>query len=104
MDSLEQSGMGRQYVRREAETIMTAQEVRSWLGRQPFQPFRFRLNDGELFVVHHPELALIAETGALYVFEPSKEADSDVAGLPISCAIRNITAIEPVTTQQPDDR
>ena len=78
---------------------MTAQELRACFERQPFQPFRVKLNNGETHDVSHPEMARIGETGALYVFEPSQEESALVRSLPLSIAIRNISTVEPLPMQ-----
>ena len=79
---------------------MTGQEIREWLDQRPFQPFRVTMNNGETYDVWHPEVVLIAETDALYIFEPSQEEAAHVRGLPTtSVAIRNICTVEPLPLQ-----
>ena len=38
---------------------MRAPEVREFVRRQPFQPFRITLTDGRTYDVLHPELAMV---------------------------------------------
>ncbi|MCA9263611.1 MAG: hypothetical protein KDA60_07165 [Planctomycetales bacterium] len=75
---------------------MTAQEIRGWLEQRPFLPFNVTTNDGCSYEVRHPELALIADSGALYAFRPAKMHVAHVAGLPTAIAIRNITTVAPI--------
>ena len=44
---------------RARRTAMRSEDVREFLRRQPFQPFRLTLTDGRNYDVMHPELALL---------------------------------------------
>ena len=39
--------------------MMTAEQIRALLHRQPFRPFRFHLTDGRTFDIRHPEMILV---------------------------------------------
>ena len=42
---------------------MRLEDVREFLRRRPFQPFRLTLTDGRTYDVMHPELAIVAGAG-----------------------------------------
>jgi len=75
---------------------MTGQEIRAWLKKRPFQPFQITMDNGESFDVVHPEFTFIAATGALYVFQPVRHDEADVAGPQTICELRNISTLKPL--------
>jgi hypothetical protein len=55
------------------------------LHRQPFQPFRVRLSNGESFTIRHPEFAILLKTQIIIGFPKSDRF--------ITCALLHIAAI-----------
>ena len=41
---------------------MRPEEIREYLHRQPFKPFRVHLSDGRVFEIRHPEFVLVYRT------------------------------------------
>lgn len=41
---------------------MRTEDIREYVRRQPFQPFRLTLTDGRTYEVHHPELAMVGRS------------------------------------------
>ena len=41
---------------------MRPEDIREFVKRQPFQPFRLTLTDGRTYEVHHPELAMVGRS------------------------------------------
>lgn len=41
---------------------MRPEDIRQFLQRRPFQPFRLTLTDGRTYEVRHPELAMIGRS------------------------------------------
>jgi hypothetical protein len=41
---------------------MRPEDLREYLRRQPFQPFRLTLTDGRIYEVHHRELAMVGRS------------------------------------------
>jgi hypothetical protein len=76
---------------------MTGQEIRARLRAVPFEPFRLTMDNGQAFVVRHPELALLSATGALYIYQPVDDEIAQVAGPAVACELRSISTIETVS-------
>ncbi len=41
---------------------MRTEDIREYVRRQPFQPFRLTLTDGRTYEVHHPELVMVGRS------------------------------------------
>jgi hypothetical protein len=41
---------------------MRTEDIREYVKRQPFQPFRLTLTDGRTYEIHHPELAMVGRS------------------------------------------
>ena len=52
---------------------MNPQTLRDHLQRQPFEPFRVILSNGESFEIRHPEMAMILQNNLLVGFQFSQE-------------------------------
>ena len=48
---------------------MSADTIREWVNRQPFEPFEIRLSNGEVHQVRHPEVVAIGRD-RVAVFDP----------------------------------
>lgn len=58
---------------------MTLEEFRAHRNRQPFQPFRVILKDGQSFPIFHPNLALAAEA-CLIIGIPAPDDPNPIYG------------------------
>lgn len=73
---------------------MTLDNFKKLLSRRPFQPFRIVMSSGELYVVTHPEAAMLTRH-TLYI-----GTDFDREGIPEESemlSLIHITAVEPIT-------
>jgi hypothetical protein len=72
---------------------MRAKELKERLQRQPFEPFRVVLSNGESYEVRHPEMALLLR-GGIYVAVP--DAKGELPEVAAWCSLLHVAAIEPV--------
>lgn len=72
---------------------MRYQEVYDALKRQPFQPFRLQLTNGQSHVVKHPDFAWLIRS-TVFIGVPSGE--DEVPDRAIQCDMLHVVAIEPV--------
>ncbi|MEN1681906.1 MAG: hypothetical protein AAGJ46_20180 [Planctomycetota bacterium] len=77
---------------------MSASILKERLFRQPFEPFRVRLSNGQAYEVRHPEMALLYKSG-LYVGVPQNS--DDLAEEVVWCSLLHIAAVEPVGSDSP---
>ncbi len=76
---------------------MRPEDVREHLIRQPFEPFRICMSDGQNYEVRHPDLCMVGRS-TLYVGVP----DAQERGLVVRvdhCALIHITRIQPLDGQ-----
>lgn len=79
---------------------MRSEDVREFLRRQPFRPFRLTLTDGRNYDVMHPELALLGRNVvAVGLVRPG--APEDVADRIVHVDLLHIMQIEDLETAQP---
>lgn len=50
---------------------MTAQELREFLEREPFEPVRVRLSSGDVYEIRQPELAVVMRSRLFIAFPGS---------------------------------
>lgn len=72
---------------------MRQQEVRGAIRKQPFEPFRIQLSNGQCYDVRHPELALLTRHSVHVVAPNSAEDDVDHV---VQCDLVHVVAIEPL--------
>ena len=80
---------------------MTRSAMIKHMTLRPFQPFVIKMNNGEIYSVHHPELAILMRDDTLYVFQPASEVsglNDDVDIL----RIHNICSIHKHDVEMPD--
>lgn len=65
---------------------MNADAVRDFIRRQPFEPFRLKMSNGDVHDVHHPECILIMKSKVIIGYP---EEDRTV-----HCSLIHINAIE----------
>ncbi|MGA2702239.1 MAG: hypothetical protein ABSH35_14235 [Isosphaeraceae bacterium] len=79
---------------------MRPEDVREFLKRQPFQPFRLTLTDGRSYDILHPELALVGRSwvgvGLARPGDPEGVADRLV-----TVSLLHIMQIEPLESVVP---
>ena len=72
---------------------MRQQEVRDILRKEPFQPFRIHLSNGETYDLRHPELALLTRNSVHVVVPSSDQKDTDRV---VQCDLLHVAAMEPI--------
>lgn len=65
---------------------MSADTIREYTRRQPFEPFVIRLSNGELHEVRHPECVLVLKT-KLIIGHPEEDHT-------VQAALINVSSIE----------
>jgi hypothetical protein len=71
---------------------MTAETLREWMQRRPFQPFRLKTSDGEAYDVRHPEMAFLTRAEIVIGL-------SERNGIPSrhrTVSLLHVTAVEPI--------
>jgi hypothetical protein len=75
---------------------MQRDELRGWLKRQPFQPFRLHLSDGRTYDIHFPRMNLLAQT-FIKVGIPAPDIPSDiVCDHTEFVSLKDIMSVEPL--------
>jgi hypothetical protein len=74
---------------------MRAQDVREFVRRQPFQPFRVTLTDDRTYDVVHPDLAMIG-TSAVAIGLPQPNGPQFIYDRLITVSLLHIMQIEPL--------
>jgi len=77
---------------------MSVSAIKEQLSRQPFEPFRVVLSNGDAYEVRHPEMALLLRNG-IYVALPDNQADLPERA--VWCSLLHVAAIEPADTPRP---
>ncbi|MGD0896907.1 MAG: hypothetical protein ABR915_03660 [Thermoguttaceae bacterium] len=80
---------------------MTAEKVREYLRRQPFEPFRVYMSDGSSYEIRHPEFAGLSRR-ELWVAVP--RADEEIPRRGVVCDLLHLTRIEVVGREKPKQR
>jgi hypothetical protein len=74
---------------------MHIQELREWLRRVPFRPFRFYVLEMTAFEVQHPELVIIG-TVSLDLYLPSPNLPAGQTHHRTTISLIHITRLEPL--------
>lgn len=77
---------------------MDFEEISQMLIAQPFEPFKFVLNDGSEHEVSNPEFCLLQDNDVVCVYHPSPKA-AGLVSRPTRIVGVDITRIEPLTEQ-----
>lgn len=72
---------------------MRPEDVREFLKRQPFQPFRISLTDGRTYDVLHPELAMVGRS-TLAIGLPGKGDPEGIYDRLITVSLLHVMQIE----------
>jgi hypothetical protein len=70
------------------------ENLRDWLKRRPFEPFRVIMSSGDSYDIRHPEFGWLVR-GGLYVGLPS--TDGDIPERAAFCSMLHISAVEPIS-------
>jgi len=79
---------------------MRPEDVREFLRRQPFQPFRLTLTDGRTYDVMHPELAMVGRSWVQVGLARPGDPEN-IAERLISVSLLDIMQIEPLESVVP---
>ncbi len=72
---------------------MRQQEVRDYLRKAPFQPFRIHLSNGQSHDVRHPEFAALTRHSVIVVVPSSRDQDIDRV---VQCDLVHVVAMEAI--------
>ena len=72
---------------------MRLSELKAVLGKQPFEPFRIRLSNGDEYVIRHPEFALLTKTSVYVGILSRQEGVPDHA---VQVDLLHVVSTEPV--------
>jgi hypothetical protein len=73
-------------------SLLTAESLREWLQKRPFQPFLVKTSDGEAYEVRHPAVAFLTRTEIVIGL-------AERNGIPSrhrTVLLLHVTAIEPI--------
>ena len=88
-------------INRRRLTEMRFQEVYDTLHRQPFQPFRIQLTNGQSHVVRHRDFAWLTRT-SVFIGLPS--GDDEVPDRALQYDLLHVVGLEPVNGAKPKRR
>lgn len=71
---------------------MRLEGVRKALRKEPFEPFRVHLSNGQIYEVRHPEFAALTRRS---VFVGVSSGKQDVPGRMMECDLLHVVALEP---------
>jgi hypothetical protein len=70
-------------------------DIRVFLQRQPFQPFRITLTDGRTYEVRHPELVMVGRSSLVIGF-PAPGDVEPVYDRFVTVSLLNVMQMEPL--------
>lgn len=73
---------------------MRSEDIREFLQRRPFQPFRLTLTDGRTYDVRHPELAMVGRS-TVAVGIPAPDEPAPVYDRLVTISLLHIMQLEP---------
>jgi hypothetical protein len=74
---------------------MRPEDIRQFLTRQPFQPFRLTLTDGRSYEVRHPELAMVGRSTVILGL-PAPGDPEPVFDRYVTVSLLHVMQMEPV--------
>jgi hypothetical protein len=74
---------------------MRPEDIRLFLTRRPFQPFRITLTDGRTYEVRHPELAMVGRSNVV-VGLPASGDPEPVFDRFVWVSLLHIMQVEPI--------
>ncbi len=79
---------------------MRTEDVREFVQRRRFQPFRVTLTDGRTYDVFHPELAMVGRSSVIIGLQRPNDPDP-VYDRAITVSLLHIMQLEPIEKQTP---
>jgi hypothetical protein len=79
---------------------MRPEDIRDFVQRRPFRPFRITLTDGRTYEVHHPELAMVGRS-AVTVGIPRPSDPEPVYDRLVTISLLQIMEVEALGTTAP---
>ena len=73
---------------------MRPEDIRQFLLRRPFQPFRLTLTDGRTYDIRHPELAMVGRS-TVAIGVPAPEESEPVYDRLVTVSLLHIMQAEP---------
>lgn len=70
---------------------MTLETLRALLTRQPFEPMRVKMSNGDVFEIRHPEMATLTKTGLIIVLPEPDGSPSERFEV---CSYLHIASVE----------
>ncbi len=77
---------------------MRPEDIRDFLQKRPFQPFRLTLTDGRTYEVRHPELAMVGRS-IVAIGVPAANDPSPVFDRLVTVSLLHIMQVEPSEMQ-----
>ena len=74
---------------------MRPEDIREFLQRRPFQPFRLTLTDGRSYDVRHPELAMVGRSTVIVGLTAPGEAEP-VFDRAVTVSLLHLMQMQPV--------
>ena len=71
---------------------MTAEALRDWMQRRPFEPFRITMSNGDAYEIRHPEMAFLTRAEIIIGL-------GERGGIPSrhrTVSLLHVTAAEPI--------
>ena len=78
---------------------MRPSDIRQFLDRRPFQPFRVTLTDGRTYEVRHPEMVMVGRS-AIAIGLPAPDESEPVYDRMVTVSLIHIMQIEPLEVQR----
>jgi hypothetical protein len=78
--------------------IVRPEDIRDFLQKKPFQPFRLTLTDGRTYEVRHPELAMVGRS-IVAIGVPAAGDPQPVFDRLVTVSLLHIMQIEPSEMQ-----
>ena len=79
---------------------MRPEDLREFVQKRPFQPFRITLTDGRTYEVHHPELAMVGRSAVAVGLMRPNEPELVYDRL-ITISLLHIMEVESLKTAAP---
>jgi hypothetical protein len=74
---------------------MRPDDIRQFLRRQPFEPFRICLLDGTTYDIRHPDLVAVGRS-TLEIGSPAAQLPLPIVHREVLVALLHITRLEPI--------
>ena len=82
---------------------MGTNDLREYVKRQPFQPFRLTLTDGRTYEVHHPELAMVGH-GTVAIGLPRPGDAEPIYDRLVTVSLLHVMQVEALDSSPPGNQ